>query len=92
MKKFVVERSLPGVGNLTETELQITSQSFLDTTSRLLKPCLWVESFITNDKMYCIYLAENEQQVREHSRLGKFHVNRISEVKAIIDPVTETCM
>ncbi len=88
MKKFVVERNLPGAGNLSPEELQAISQTSCEAVSALNKPYHWVQSFITGDKIYCVHIAENEEVVREHARLGKFPINTIAEVKAIIDPVT----
>ena len=88
MKKFVVERNLPGAGNLSPEELQTISQTSCEAITALNKPYHWVQSFITGDKIYCVHIAENEAAVREHARLGKFPINTIAEVKAIIDPVT----
>ena len=88
MKKFVVERNLPGAGNLSPEELQTISQTFCDAISALNKPYHWIQSYITGDKIYCVHIAENEEAIREHARLGKFPINTIAEVKAIIDPVS----
>lgn len=88
MKKFVVERNLPGAGNLSEQELQSIAETSCNAISRLEKPYHWIQSFITGDKIYCIHIAESEEVIREHARLGKFPVNSICEVKTIIDPVT----
>jgi len=88
MKKFVVERNLPGAANLSPEELQAMSQTSCDAISQLGKPYHWVQSFITGDKIYCIHIAESEEVIREHARLGNFPINTVSEVKAIIDPVT----
>jgi len=88
MKKFVVERNLPGAGNLSPEELQSITQTSNAAVTQLGKPYHWIESFITGDKIYCVHVAESEEVVREHARLGKFPVNTISEVKAIIDPST----
>jgi hypothetical protein len=88
MKKFVVERNLPGAGNLSPEELQSISQTSCEAIGQLGKPYHWIQSFITGDKIYCVHIAESEEVIREHARLGKFPINTISEVKAIIDPVT----
>ena len=88
MKKFVVERNLPGAGNLTPEELQSLSQTSCEVISQLSKPYHWIQSFVTDDKIYCIHIAESADVVREHARLGKFPINTVSEVKAVIDPVT----
>lgn len=88
MKKFIVERNLPGAGNLSPQELQTIAQTSCQIIDQMGKPYHWLESFITADKIYCVHIAENEQTVRLHARLGKFPVNTISEVKTIIDPLT----
>ncbi len=87
MKKFVIGRNLPGAVQLTAEELQSISQTSCEVINQLGKPYHWIQSFITGDKIYCIHIAENEQVVREHAMLGRFPVNTISEVKAIIDPL-----
>ena len=86
MKKFLVERNLPGAGNLTPKELQDISKAFNAAVSTLGKRFIWLQSFITEDKIYCIDLAENETDIREHARRGNFHVHMIEEIKVIIDP------
>ena len=88
MKKFVVERILPGAGNLSREELQTISQSFCEVIDRIGKPHHWIQSFITDDKIYCVHMAEGEDVIREHARLGKFPINTVAEVKAVIDPLT----
>src|ERR1700712_6109312 len=88
MKKFVIERNLPGAGNLSAEELQAISQASCAVINELGKPYHWVQSFVTDDKIYCIHIAESEEVVREHARLGNFPINTISEVKVVIDPLT----
>jgi Protein of unknown function (DUF4242) len=88
MKKFVIERNLPGAGNLSAEELQAISQTSCAVANRLGKPYHWVQSFVTEDKIYCIHIAESEEVVREHARLGKFPINTVAEVMAVIDPTT----
>lgn len=92
MKKFVVERNLPGAGNLSPEELQSISQTSCEVISHLGKPYHWVQSFITDDKIYCIHIAESEEVIREHARLGNFPVNTVAEVKTIIDPLTSNVL
>lgn len=92
MKKFVVERNLPGAGNLSPEELQALSKTSCDVIGQLGKPYHWIQSFITGDKIYCIHIAENEEVIREHARLGKFPINTIAEIKAIIDPLTSNSL
>lgn len=88
MKKFVIERNLPGAGNLTAEELQAISQSSCEAITRMGKPYHWIQTFVSNDKLYCVHIAESEEAVREHARLGNFPLNTVSEVKTIIDPIT----
>ena len=88
MKKFMVERNMPGAGNLSAEELQTIAQTSCQIIDQMGKPYHWLESFITADKMYCVHIAETEQMVRLHSRLRKFPVNTISEVKMVFDPIT----
>ena len=88
MKKFVVERNLPGAGNLTPEELQQMSEISCEAMKKLGKPYFWIQSFVPEDKIYCIHIAESEEVIREHARLGKFPVHSISEGKNIIDPLT----
>jgi hypothetical protein len=88
MKKFVVERLLPGAGNLTPEELQTISQNSCEAISELGKPYYWLQSFITDDKIYCIHIAESEGAVRQHARMSNISINAVAEVKAIIDPLT----
>lgn len=89
MKKFVVERNFPGAGNLSAEELQTISQVSNDAIGKMDSQYTWVQSFITDDKIYCVHIAENEGAIREHAKLGQFPVNTISEVKTIIDPSSE---
>ncbi|MEO5995198.1 MAG: DUF4242 domain-containing protein [Chitinophagaceae bacterium] len=88
MKKFVVERHLPGAGNLTAEELQAISQTSCEIIYQSGKPYHWIQSFVTDDKIYCIHIAENQKAVREHARLSNMPVHTVSEVKAVIDPLT----
>ena len=90
MKKFVVERTLPGAGNLSPEELQAISQTSCEVIQKMGKPYYWIQSFVTEDKIYCIHIAENEEAIREHARLGKIPVNTIAEVNAVIDPLTSS--
>ena len=88
MKKFVIERILPGAGSLSPQELKEIAQTSCDVIHHLGKPYHWIESFITGDKIYCIHIAESEAVVREHARLGNFPIHTISEVKSMMDPET----
>jgi hypothetical protein len=88
MKKFIVERNLPGAGNMTAEELQAISKTSNAVISVLGKPYKWIQSFVTEDKIYCIHEAESEKDIREHAECGDFPVNTIEEIKTIIDPTT----
>lgn len=90
MKKFVIERDLPGAGSLSTEELQGISQTSCTAINDLGKAYHWIQSFVTKDKIYCVHIAENEQVLREHATLGNFPITSIAEVKAIIDPTTGT--
>jgi len=88
MKKFIVERKLPGAGNMTAEELQALSKTSLAVITVLGKPYKWVMSFVTDDTIYCIHEAEDENAIREHAKCGNFPVNRVEEIKVVIDPTT----
>jgi hypothetical protein len=88
MPKYVIERELPGAGKLTPQELQAVSQKSCGVLRNLGPTIQWVHSYVTDDKIYCIYNAPNEKIIREHASQGGFPANRISEVKQIIDPTT----
>lgn len=88
MPKYVIEREIPGAGKLSREELQAISQKSCGVLSNLGPQIQWVESYVMDDRVYCIYIAANEQLVREHARQGGFPANRISEVRTIIDPTT----
>ena len=88
MPKYVIERELPGAGKLSAEQLRGISQKSCGVLNKLGPQIQWLESFVTDDKIYCIYIAPNEEMVREHARQGGFPANRISAVKAVIDPTT----
>jgi len=92
MKKFVIERNFPGASNLTAEELQAISKTSCDVVENLGKPYTWVQSFVAGDKIYCVHIAESEEVIREHSKIAKFPINTISEVKTIIDPTTSSAL
>jgi hypothetical protein len=88
MPKYVIEREIPGAGDLTPEQLKSISQTSCNVLRKLGPEIQWVESYVTGDKIYCIYLAPNEQLIREHASQGGFPANRISQVKTVIDPTT----
>lgn len=88
MPKYVIERDIPGAGKLTATDLQGISAKSCGVLQDLGPSIQWVESYVTDDKIYCVYIAPNEALVREHARKGGFPANKVSEVKTVIDPTT----
>jgi hypothetical protein len=88
MPKYVIEREIPDAGKLSAQELQAISQKSCSVLNGLGPQIQWVESYVTDEKIYCVYIAPNEELVREHARQGGFPANRISEVRSIIDPTT----
>jgi hypothetical protein len=88
MPKFVIEREIPGAGKLTPEQLKAISQTSCGVLDKLGTQIQWVYSYVTTDKIYCIYNAPNEEMVREHAKLGGFPANSVSRVAAIIDPTT----
>ena len=88
MPKYVIEREIPGAGKLTGDQLRGISQKSCAVLSGLGSQIQWLESFVTDDKIYCVYIAPSEALVREHARQGGFPANRVSEVRTMIDPTT----
>jgi hypothetical protein len=86
--KYVIERDIPEAGKLTPEQLQAISQKSCGVLQEMGPQIQWVESFVTDDKVYCVYIAPNEEAVREHAQKGGFPADRISEVKSKIDPTT----
>jgi hypothetical protein len=88
MPKYVIERDLPGAGKLTPDELRGVSQKSCNVLSKLGPEIQWIHSYVTADKIYCIYRAPSEALIREHAKLGGFPANKISEVATIIEPTS----
>ena len=88
MPRYVIERDIPGVGKLTPEELQTVSQKSCAVLDKLGPRIQWLESYVTDDKLYCVYIAPDEATIREHARQGGFPANRISQVLRRIDPTT----
>lgn len=88
MPKYVIEREIPGAGKLTHQELQDISKKSCGVLKNLGPQIRWLYSYVTGDKIYCIYTAPNEQMVRDHAAQGGFPANVVSEVKTVIDPTT----
>ena len=88
MPKYVIERELPGAGKLTSDELRAVSQKSCNVLSKLGPEIQWIHSYVTADKIYCIYRAPNEAMIREHAKQGGFPANKISEVSTVIEPTS----
>ena len=88
MPKYVIEREIPGAGDLSAEQLQGISQTSCGVLQKLGPQIQWVESYVTGDKIYCVYISPNEELIREHASQGGFPANRISEIKNVIDPTT----
>ncbi len=88
MPKYVIERELPGIGNVTRDQVLAISQKSCSVLNNLGPKIQWLHSFVTADKIYCLYIAASEEMVLEHARLGGFPANRISEVRLVIDPTS----
>jgi hypothetical protein len=88
MPKYVIERDIPGAGNLSPAELRSISQRSCAVLDRLGPKIQWVQSYVTDDRLYCVYIAPTGEAVREHAKQGGFPANRISQVRTVIDPTT----
>ena len=88
MPKYVIERELPGAGKLTADQLKGISQTSCGVLRNMGSEIQWIQSYVTGDKIYCVYIAPNEEMVREHAKQGGFPANSVSEVSTIIDPTT----
>jgi hypothetical protein len=88
MPKFVIEREIPGLGKLNERDLTAISKKSNRVLDSLGTEIQWLQSYVTDDKLYCVYIAPNEELIREHAKKGEFPVTRISAVRSVIDPTT----
>lgn len=88
MPKYVIEREIPGAGKLSPQELRAISQKSCGVLREMGPQIQWVHSYVTDDKVYCVYVAPNEETVRKHAQEGGFPANRVSRVKSVIDPTT----
>jgi hypothetical protein len=88
MPKYVIEREIPGVGKLSAEQLRSVSQTSCGVLSNMGPQIQWLHSYVTGDKIYCVYIAPNEAMVREHASQGGFPANSVSEVVTVIDPTT----
>ena len=88
MPKYIIERELPGAGNLGDADIQGISQKSVQILSELGPQIQWVESFVTDDKIYCVYIAPNKELITEHAQKGGFPANSISEIRRVINPTS----
>lgn len=88
MPKYVIEREIPGAGKLTAEQLKAISQTSCRVLDKMGPQIQWIHSYVTTDKIYCVYIAPNEEMVREHAKQGGFPANSVSPVSEIIDPVS----
>ena len=88
MPKFVIERSVPGAGKMSAADLKGLSQKSCGVLREMGPRVQWQQSYVTDDKIYCVYIADNEEDVREHAKKGGFPADRVTEVRAVIDPAT----
>ncbi len=88
MPKYVIEREIPGAGKMSPQDLQAVSQKSCNVLQNLGPQIQWVQSYVTGDKIYCIYIAPSKDMIRTHAQQGGFPANRISEIKTTIDPTT----
>lgn len=88
MPKFLIEREIPNAGSLSPDQLQGISQKSCSVLRSMGPKIQWVHSYVTGDKIYCVYIADSEASIREHAKQGGFPANRISEIKTVIDPTT----
>ena len=88
MKRYVIERDIPGVGSLNREQLKGAAATSNDALAKLSGKAQWLQSFVVDDKTFCIYLADGEASVREHARLSGFPASKVTEVRSVIDPMT----
>lgn len=88
MPKYLIEREIPGAGSMSKEELRTLARRSCEILEDMGPKIQWIESFVAQDKVYCIYIAPNEDMLREHAGRGRFPVNRISQIKSEISPVT----
>lgn len=88
MPKYVIERDIPGLGNMSQAQLASVSQASCNVLRAMGPSIQWIQSYVTDNKLYCVYIAPNEEAIREHGRRGEFPVTRVSQIRQIIDPTT----
>jgi hypothetical protein len=90
MKRYVIERSLPGVGSLNRMQLQEAAAKSNGALAKLAGRVQWVQSFVAADKTFCVYIADSETSVQEHAKLSGFPASKVTEIRGVIDPMTAT--
>ncbi|WP_198246505.1 DUF4242 domain-containing protein [methane-oxidizing endosymbiont of Gigantopelta aegis] len=88
MPKYIIEREIPGAGDLTAEDLQQISMKSCEVLNKMGPKIQWLQSYVTDDKVYCVYIAPDEQTIRRHAEQGGFPANKVSEIKTVIDPTT----
>jgi hypothetical protein len=88
MKRYVIERDIPGIGKMNREQLKDAAAASCNALAKLYGKAQWEQSFVANDKTFCIYLADSEDTIREHARLSGFPANKITEARTVIDPMT----
>ncbi|HET9099653.1 MAG TPA: DUF4242 domain-containing protein [Acidobacteriaceae bacterium] len=88
MPKFLIEREIPGAGSMSPGQFQVVAEKSCSVLRDMGPTIQWVQSYVTDNKIYCVYIAPNQEMVREHAARGGFPANRISEIKSVIDPTT----
>ena len=88
MPRYIIERDIPGAGKMDAAHLKAISQSSCAALLKLGSQIQWINSFVTADKVYCVYISPNEEMIREHGRIGGFPVNKVVSISTVIDPVT----
>ena len=88
MKRYIIEREIPGVGSLTAGQLSEAAAKSNEALAKLAGKAQWVHSYVADNKTFCVYLAENEAAVREHARISGFPANKVTEISGVIDPMT----
>lgn len=89
MKKFIIERDIPGVDRMGETDLSGAAKTSNAALAQIAPKAQWVQSYVAKDKTFCVYIAENEDAIREHARLSGFPANKITQITGVIDPTTD---
>lgn len=88
MPKYVIEREVPGVGKMSPAELSTLSQKSCNVLNEMGPQIQWVQSYVTDNKIYCVYIAPNEEMIREHAQRGGFPANQVTQIRSVIDPTT----